>query len=270
MTSVLVANPSADVYGADLQLLDSISGMIDGGMTVTVSVPTDGPLLAKLVERGASVRFDVAPVVRRSALSAAGIARLGGQHALGVVRLARLLRRLRPDVVYVNTMTIPVWIAAARITRIPVVCHVHEAEDADSTLILKALLAPLTFATALIANSKVAIKALTDVYPSLGGRTRLIYNGIPHPPIDPGLRSWDPHTSFRLAAVCRLSPRKAPDVAIDAVARLRAEGRNVSLTIYGTAFTGYEWFEQQLHDRAGQPDLAGAVTFGGYVSPVWD
>ncbi|MDQ6658970.1 MAG: glycosyltransferase family 4 protein, partial [Actinomycetota bacterium] len=115
-----------------------------------------------------------------------------------------------------------------------------------------------------------AIKALTDVYPSLGGRTRLIYNGIPHPPIDPGLSSWDPHTSFRLAAVCRLSPRKAPDVAIDAVARLRAEGRNVSLTIYGTAFTGYEWFEQQLHDRAGQPDLAGAVTFGGYVSPVWD
>ena len=30
-----------------------------------------------------------------------------------------------------------------------------------------------------------------------------------------------------------------------------------------------EWFEEQLVTRAARPDLAGAVTFSGYASPIW-
>lgn len=267
MSTVLVANPSADVYGADLQLLDSVAGLIGRGMSVIVSVPDDGPLVPMLRERGAEVRFDPVPVVRRSALSGRGIVRLGGQNTTGSVRLFRVLRAVDPDLVYVNTMTIPVWIAAARLARIPVLCHVHEAEDADSRLVLKGLLAPLLLATALIANSNAAVEAMTVIYPSLRRRISLIYNGIPSPPAKPTLAERG--ETFQVAAICRLSPRKAPDVAIDAVARLRRAGRKVTLTVYGTTFEGYEWYEEQLRDRAAQTDLVGAVVFGGYVSPVW-
>lgn len=270
MTTVLMSNPSADVYGADLQLLDSVTGILDRGMTVIVSLPADGPLVPMLRERGAQIRFDPVPVVRRAALSAKGIAVLAGRHAAGAVRLARALRAVRPDVVYVNTMTIPVWIAAARLIGTPVLCHVHEAEDADSRLILKGLLAPLLFATALIANSKAAIDAMTSIYPSLGQRTTLVYNGIPNPPPDPRPAPAIPGAPFRVAAVCRLSPRKAPDVAIEAIALLRNQGQDVTFAIYGTAFAGYEWFERRLRERAAQAELAGTVTFGGYVAPVWD
>lgn len=270
MTTVLVSNPSADVYGADLQLLDSVTGIVNRGMTVVVSLPSDGPLVPQLLERGAMVRFDRVPVVRRAALSVKGISVLAAQHAAGTVRLVRTLRTLRPDVVYVNTMTIPVWIAAARLVGAPVVCHVHEAEDADSRLVLKGLLAPLRVTTALIANSKASVDAMTSIYPSLRQRTTLIYNGIPDPPADPGPPPAAPGARWRVAAVCRLSPRKAPDVAIEAMAILRAQGRDVTLTIYGTAFAGYEWFERRLRERAAQPELAGSVTFGGYVAPVWD
>ena len=35
---------------------------------------------------------------------------------------------IRPDVMYVKTVTIPLWIIAARLARKPVVVHVHEAE----------------------------------------------------------------------------------------------------------------------------------------------
>lgn len=267
---VLIANPSADVYGADLQMLDSVVGMVAAGMRVVVSLPEDGPLAAMLRERGAEVRRDRVPVIRRSALSAKGLAVLGGQTAAGTVRLARMLRTLRPAVVYVNTMTIPVWILAARLARIPVVCHVHEAEESDSVLVLKGLHAPLRLATSLIANSRAAIAAMVAVFPSLDRRTRLIYNGIPGTPRDPAPAARNPDGPYQVVAVCRLSPRKAPDIALEAVAALRAEGREVALTVYGTAFAGYEWYEQQLRERAAQPDLAGALTFGGYVSPVWD
>lgn len=268
MTAVLVANPSSDVYGADLQLLDSISGLIEHGCRVLVSIPGDGPLVSLILDRGAEVRHDPVPVVRRAALSARGIATLGGQNLAGSARLARVMRSVRPDVVYVNTVTIPAWIAAARLARIPVLCHVHEAEDADSKLVLRGLLAPLRFATAIVANSKAAIDALAAIYPSLGRRAQLVYNGIPNPPRAPEFAAAG--APFRVAAVCRLSPRKAPDVAMEAIGHLRADGRDVHFTIYGTAFAGYEWFEEQLRERAAQPDLAGSVTFGGYVSPVWE
>jgi glycosyltransferase involved in cell wall biosynthesis len=73
----------------------------------------------------------------------------------------------------------------------------------------------------------------------------------------------------RIALVGRLSPRKGTDVALEAVALLRAEGRNVRLELYGSVFPGYEWFEEQLRARSSEPDLAGAVHFGGYTSPTW-
>lgn len=69
--------------------------------------------------------------------------------------------------------------------------------------------------------------------------------------------------------VGRLSPRKAPHLALEAVARLRSEGRDVELELCGSAFEGYEWYVAELEERAAHEDLAGAVTFSGYTSPVW-
>ena len=34
-----------------------------------------------------------------------------------IFRLVRLIRSIRPDVVYVNTVTIPIWVVAARLAR---------------------------------------------------------------------------------------------------------------------------------------------------------
>ena len=40
-------------------------------------------------------------------------------------------RTVRPDVVLVNTITLPAWPAVARVAGRPVVVHVHEAEDKE-------------------------------------------------------------------------------------------------------------------------------------------
>ena len=34
-------------------------------------------------------------------------------------------------------------------------------------------------------------------------------------------------------------------------------------------FPGYEWYEEELRERAAQPDLAGHVKLLGYVHPTW-
>ena len=61
-TTVLIANPSPDVYGSDLQMLESITALVEAGSRVVVALPSDGPLVAMITERGAEVDFVDFPV----------------------------------------------------------------------------------------------------------------------------------------------------------------------------------------------------------------
>ena len=265
--TLLIAHPSADLYGADLQLLESVSAMTERGWRVVVAVPADGPLVERLQARGADVGFTQFPVLRRANSSLAGFASMLGSAMCCLPRLVGLIRRMRPDVVYVNTVTLPWWLLASRLAGRPTICHLHEAESGDNHLVLKALLSPLKLAHAVIVISRSTLDAMADVVPGLRGRARLIYNGVPGPAGEPkqAIRAG----AVRSVVVGRLSPRKAPHLALDAIGQLRSRGYDVTLDVVGTAFDGYEWYVESLHTRASQPDLDGAVTFVGYASPIW-
>lgn len=269
MPHLLVAHPSADLYGSDLQLLETVVAAREGGWDVTVTVPGPGPLVARLEAVGARVVTDArTPVLRKSALTPLGLVRLGAVALRSVVTGHTVLRRLRPAVVLVNTLTIPTWLVAARLARVPAVCHVHEAEDSVSRVLQRGLVAPLRLATTLLVNSRASSDVLTAVDARLARRIVVVHNGVPDAGAPAPLRERRAGDPAHLALVARISPRKGVDVALEAVALLRAEGRDVTLDVCGTPFPGYEPFEDELRARAAQPDLAGAVRLRGYVSPT--
>lgn len=269
---VLAAHPSPDLYGSDRQFAESVRGFGEAGWRVDVMLPETGPLAELLEQTTARVHVAATVVLRKSLLSPRGLAGLAWRAPASVLGAVRMIRRLRPDVVYVNTITVPGWIAAARLCRVPAIVHVHEAEEDSSAAVRAGLSAPLLLASSVIANSRASREALLAGVGRIGGRARrrlaartdVLYNGVARPD---GTQGVDPIPG-RMAFVGRLSPRKGVDVALEALAQLRAEGRDVSLDVCGTVFAGYEWYEQQLRDRAAQPDLAGAVDFLGYVHPT--
>ena len=105
--TVLVAHPSADLYGSDLQLVESVGGLTAARWDVVVTLPQDGPLSDRLRAAGAAVEVLPVPVLRKSLLSPAGLARLTRDTSVALPAMVRRLRALRPDVVYVNTVTVP-------------------------------------------------------------------------------------------------------------------------------------------------------------------
>lgn len=264
---VLIANPSPDVYGSDLQMLESISAMRSVGWKVVVALPRDGQLIPRIKDRGAAVAYVDFPVLRRANQSATAFAGMAAEASLAVPRLASLLRRWSPDALYVNTVTLPWWLLAGRLSGVPTVCHLHEAENTDSTAVRKMLLAPLGWADRIIVISEATLTSMAEVSPRLVERARLIYNGVPDRPLPAAPAPVAPPT--RIASVGRLSPRKAPHILLEAIGILRQDGVDVDVTLVGTAFEGYEWYENSLRARAAESDLAGHVTFAGYVSPVW-
>lgn len=264
---LLIANPSPDVYGSDLQMLETVSAMVARGWQVTIAIPQDGDLVRRIRERGAEVQFVSFPVLRRANASWSAFVRMVWSAAVSIPRCYRMIRSLRPAVVYVNTVTLPWWLLAARLARVPAVCHLHEAETQDRPLVRKALIMPLRLAAAVIVISRSTLSAMSESDPALTKKARLIYNGVPAPTQEPQpARREEP---YRLIVVGRLSPRKAPHLALEAVAQLRRAGYAVRLELAGTAFDGYEWYVDQLRSRADQDDLAGAVDFSGYCSPIW-
>ena len=267
---ILVAHPSPDLYGSDWQLVETIHGLIDAGHEVLVALPLDGPLVGVLREAGARVAVMPFTVLRKALLSPKGLMRLSAQAAPEVARLRAVIRASRAEAVLTNTVTIPWWPVAASAAGIPVLAHVHEAEDTQRRILRAGLNAPLLAASRIVVNSGAARDALLDAQPRLASRTEVVHNGVagPDQPLKP-LHRRRPGDPFRIAMVGRLSPRKGVDVALDATGLLRDSGVEASLSVCGSVFPGYEWYEEELRERAARPDLDGHVELLGYVRPTW-
>ena len=110
---MLVAHPSAELYGSDRVALETAVGAREAGWDVEVTLPADGPLVPLLTAAGCRVTLRAAPVLRKAYLSPAGLLRFALLTARRTPAMLRLLRRARPDVVYVSTVTVPWWLLFA-------------------------------------------------------------------------------------------------------------------------------------------------------------
>jgi glycosyltransferase involved in cell wall biosynthesis len=266
--SVLVAHPGADLYGSDRVLLETIDGLHRSGARVLVALPASGPLVPELERRGAAVILSPTPVLRKSMLSAPGMLRLAATSVHGLLRSVGVIRGARPDVILANTVTVPLWTAAGRLTGVPVVTHVHEAEANASRALRTALALPLLLSRGILTNSRFSADTLAAALPALRGRATVLYNGVPGPaePVPP---REDLAGGLRILYLGRLSHRKGVDVAVDALLRLRRDGVPARLSIVGAVFPGYEAYETGLRRQVADGGADGAVTFHGFQKVIW-
>lgn len=266
--TAVIAHPGSELYGSDRVMLETIAALVERGWRVILAVPGDGPLVAEARRFGAQILMVSAPAVRKSALHPRRLPRFLVGSAVAARRIDRALRRIRPDVVYASTLTVPLWSARAHALHIPVVVHVHESERQAPTVLRKALALPLSLANRIVVNSAFSLASLTEVMPRLEDRASVIYNGVPGPgEVTPPRERID--DGLRIVYVGRLSPRKGVDVAVDAVHALAERGVPAFLDLVGAVFPGYEWYEQQLRDQVALLGLQDRVTFHGFQAEVW-
>ncbi len=267
--SVLLAHPSAELYGSDRVLVETAVALLEQGRRVTVTVPGPGPLVAVLEQAGIDVVVHAAPVLRKADLSPVGLLSLARQCARSLPGMRRLVRERGTDLVVVNTLTLPGWLLVARLAGVATVCHVHEAEDALPRPVALLLAGQLLLARQVLVNSAAAAASLVAVLPRLQGRLRLLYNGVAGPPVPALAVRSALADELRLVLVGRLSPRKGSDVAVAAVAELRRRGIAARLDLVGDVFPGYEWYAEQLRAQVSGLGLTDQVRFTGFQADVW-
>lgn len=268
VATALIAHPGAELYGSDRVMLETVTALVERGWRVVVAVPSEGPLITEVRRLGAEVVLLAAPVLRKSVLKPRNLPGFIGGSAAAWSRTGRLLKRLRPDVVYVSTLTVPLWIARARVRGVPVIAHVHESERQAPRIVRAAIAAPLRVADRILVNSDFSRNSLTEVVPTLSATSTVVYNGVPGPTVVTEARP-ELVDGLRIVYVGRLSPRKGVDVAVDALRVLRERGVDARLDLVGAVFTGYEWYEQQLRAQVARSGLVDRVVFHGFQPSVW-
>ena len=263
--TVLVAHPGAELYGSDRMLIESVAGLLAAGTRVVVALPGPGPLVDALEDLGAEVVLLRFPVLRKEALRPRGALRLAGTTLAASGPALRLLRRTRPDALYVSTLTVPAWLALGRLAGVRTVCHVHEAERHPRRVVTLGLVLPLRLADRLVLNSRFSASILTDAVPALAGRITVVPNGVVGPP-SPVRPRENLDGRLRVLYMGRLSPRKGTDVVLRAVGHRADTAR---LEVLGSVFPGYEWFEEQLRRDGAGMLRDGSLTITPFVTDIW-
>jgi glycosyltransferase involved in cell wall biosynthesis len=186
------------------------------------------------------------------------------------VRLARRLRRLRPDLVHANSLKALLYGGVAgRLAHVPVVWHVRDriAPDylpAGGVRLVGTLARALP--SAVIANSH---ETLARLHAASGDRTRRLPHAVVYDPLDrrpvPGRGRGGP---LRVGMLGRIAPWKGQDIFLDAFARAFERGEERA-RIVGAPLFGEERYHESLHRLVDELGLQARVEFAGFREDVY-
>jgi glycosyltransferase involved in cell wall biosynthesis len=266
---VLVTNPGAELYGSDRMALETVRALQDAGLTVEVALGGAGPLHEMLDEAGAETVICPTAILRKSVLSPRGAVGMARDALRAIPAMWRLLRSTRPSMVVVNTLTTPLWLLLGRLSGAHTVCHVHEGEASARAAVRLALYLPLLLAHRIVVNSQYSMDVMVRSAPWLRRRATVVHNAVAGPPsvVPPRPAVGRP---VRLLFIGRLSERKGPHVAVEALAVLRARGVDARLGLLGAVFPGNEAYEERLRRQVVRLGLAERIDFLGFRPSVWE
>ncbi len=256
--------------GGEIALLRLLEPLRDADPLVVLG--EEGPLVAALEDAG--LRVQVLPLDERTrGLSRDESARvpLRGlwDTARYVLRLRRLLRRERPELVHANSLKSGIYgCLAARLAGVRVVWHVRD-RIADDYLprrlvrlvhVLLALLPDLV-----LVNSRATRDTVAGVARAVP--VEVLDDPFRATPVEPRTAPVNADAPV-VALVGRLAPWKGQLLFLDAVERLLTQDRSVRGRLLGSALFGEEEYGAHVHRRAGQGVLGAAVQIGSFDGSV--
>jgi glycosyltransferase involved in cell wall biosynthesis len=279
---VVVIGHTAQLSGGELAISRLISSM--DSVDVHVVLAEDGPLVENLERAGATV--EVLPMAERARNLRKDRVRIGGMPlqttfaTIGyTIKLARRLRRLKPDVVHTNTLKSALYGGvAARAVGIPCLWHVRDRIDEDylpRSAVIGIRVAARFLPTEVVANSRTTLETLRL---QKNRRGRVVYDGV----VTEGFGTVGPKSvnliygdsgeiytpnRFRVAMVGRLSPWKGQDVFLKAFAEAFVGGPEEAVLV-GSAMFGEEKYEGDLVQLVAQLGICDQVEFRGFQPDV--
>lgn len=253
-----------NLNGAERCLAEAVRGLTREGHDVGVVVPSEGDLAPLLRGFGATVfivphRWWVHN--GRTQLTWRQTTKNLAHYIVDAYQLRRTISRINPQILIINTITIPTGALAAKFWRIPHIWYFHEFGEKDHNLVFD--LGPrFSFwfinhtSAKIIVNSKSVYQFFQRYLPSTKLALLFYSVDVTLPQIPASLPA-----GFNLVMVATIAPGKGQHEAIEALHILRRKGLNIHLTLVGGHNPAYS---TQIRELIEKYDLADAVHISGY------
>ena len=248
---VLFVHQGAELYGSDRTFLQSVRACRERfpNWEITVFLPEHGPLENALRSLADEIVLFNLIVLRKSTLKA--ILLHPAALIAGVRAASSVIKSY--DVVYVNTIVVIDFILASRLSKTPVIIHMHEL---PTGVLAKAFSAMLWWAKAkIIFNSHATRESI-----SLPGKKHfaVVENGVAGGE-DKQREGGD---GLNLLMIGRLNPLKGQDLLLDALARLpRSRLDKVKVRIVGGVYKDQLAFRDAIVKQCTSFGLQAVVEF---------
>lgn len=234
--SWIVYSHSADLGGAELSLMEVVKDALERNISITLILPREGALKAELEALGVK---DISIMPTHTWMTGKFPRILGIPRLILIGResskFSRYLRAKAPDLLIVNTSSIPGPIRAGYKQKIPTAVFVHEGIRSNKQL---ASFLPKAVIIRLLKKwADLLIVPTVFLGKELGGEFFVSAPKITQPqgPIEEllALHSKGPHNPLRAVMLGRISREKGHLDAITAVKLANEQGITVQLAMYG-------------------------------------
>lgn len=271
---IVMFHQGAELYGSDYIFLMSVRALAQNHKIVVV-LDSDGPLVERLkAERIEAIEIIPLAIVRRSSIRTPfALLRYLGALAVAVRRLRLLLRKHRPQIVYLNTLGLISPFLASTGMRMRRIHHIHEI-FVHPRLVFRALYSlSEIYSDQVICVSQAVHETVGRMSLLKGRKGRVIHNGIALMDVsskaadDLGheIREAFAKPDLPLAAyVARLHYWKGQEQFFDVVAQLIERGFPINVAFFGAPFVDYPDLQDALAAKAKARGLDGNVHFFGF------
>lgn len=262
--------------GGEIAMVRTVEALVRApgvmGADVAVTLFEPGPIAAMLRAVGASVEVStMGRAARDLPRSRVGPGRVPlralGEAGVQVGRLARSLRRDRPDIVHANSLKSGMIAGVAcRVTGVPMIWHVRDRIAPDYLPV--AAVRMLRWVIPRLAAGVVTPAAVVETL-DLPARipVGVVVDPYRPPPREGPPRGTAPSGELRIGIVGRLAPWKGQDVFVEAFARAFPADGATGVVAGGALFGEDEW-ECRIRDLVHEHGLDERIDLAGHVDDV--
>ncbi len=263
LKSILFFSHDSHLFGATRSMLELAVGLKQQGVNVSLVFPETGEATKFCKTQGMDFEVIYHEVMVFRPRKKDRLLRTFFTNKRASSSILGIIKRLSPDVVYVNTGVRFYPLFCAVQLGIPVVLHLREFGKEDYGLehmrsgywFHKAL----RQASAVLFNSDVLLQFFNKQYPFISSKSHIVYNGVTAPVVERNVVASEGDLHIGIVGV--LKQHKGQAIAIESIALLRQQGIPAHLHIYGVGPD-----ERDFKTLASDLNIKDHVDFHGFVT----
>lgn len=254
MKNILYIHAGAELYGADIVLLNLIKGLDKEKYNPIVILPCEGPLVEKMQENNIKVEIVPYPILRRKYFNIKGIINYLFDYLKYSKVLVKKSKEYEIDIVHVNTIAVLEGIYLKKKLNKRLIWHIHEILEKPK--FIASFLAKLVakYSDEVIVVSK-AVKENLKKYANFKDKIKIIYNGVNNEKFNPNNETnylkkefKIPNDAVVIGMIGRINSWKGQKDFIDATSNILDKYNNAYAIMVGGVFEGQEWRIEELKE----------------------